>query len=217
MLSESNFPLDTLKTDGVGSTFEASTSNKGEGVRVATVGMAPSPFVSPENQKTRESGVQGHYSRRIEQTPHLGFSVAKLRHMATHKPTDIRYKELPNGGMARLCKAKDNTCNAPALKGQLICSSHGGQNPNTKRGAQARLAALVDPAIAGIWELAMTAKSEGVRLNAYKEILERAGAGAPKRTEVTQISASALDAELERLARELGENDGALDSVREEA
>lgn len=67
-------------------------------------------------------------------------------------------------------------CQAPAIRGGSVCRTHGGSAPQVRAAADARLRALVDPAI-GVLEASMKrhAKQPQVALAAAKDVLDRTG------------------------------------------
>ena len=66
-------------------------------------------------------------------------------------------------------------CGRPPIPGGSVCRFHGGAAPQVKAAAQARLRAMVDPAL-GVLEYAMKRKDKDLRgaLAAAKEVLDRA-------------------------------------------
>lgn len=87
----------------------------------------------------------------------------------------------------RHCTAKvagtNRRCRAFAIAGGNVCVYHGGKAPQVRAAAQRRLLEAVDPALAELVKLARTADSESVRLQAVRDILDRAGLGASTKIE----------------------------------
>lgn len=87
----------------------------------------------------------------------------------------------------RQCTAKSKTsgqrCKKYAIPGGTVCTSHGGKAPQVKRKAQLRLLELVDPAIITLARLMASGETDQVKLQAAKDILDRAGV--PRQTEAT--------------------------------
>lgn len=71
-------------------------------------------------------------------------------------------------------KQSGKQCGRDAIKGGRVCHVHGGSAPQVRAAAQARLLALVDPALAELSNL-LKAKQESARLGAVKDVLDRAG------------------------------------------
>ena len=97
-------------------------------------------------------------------------------------------------------------CKAQAIRGATVCRVHGGMAPQVRNAARARILEALDPAAAELVRIALNAKSEQVRVQAIKELFERAGFGEPKRMDIT-LTDDVLDAEIARLTAELAEND----------
>ena len=93
--------------------------------------------------------------------------------------------------LKRTCIAKaKNTgrrCQFPAIPGGTVCRYHGGGAPQTIAAANFRLLAAIDPVMAELIRIALKGKSEAVRVQAIKEVLERAGFGDPKRLAISQV------------------------------
>lgn len=79
----------------------------------------------------------------------------------------------------RRCRAHSSRtgeqCKHAAIHGGTVCRSHGGAAPQVKLAAEARIQALVDPAITRLAYLIDDADSDAVRLSAVKDALDRAG------------------------------------------
>lgn len=78
----------------------------------------------------------------------------------------------------RQCKAvKSNgvRCGNPPIKGATVCRMHGGSAPQVRKKAAERLLAASDSLMAALLKIATSAESEGVRLAAIKDALDRAG------------------------------------------
>jgi regulator of extracellular matrix RemA (YlzA/DUF370 family) len=105
---------------------------------------------------------------------------------------------------ARKCKAHTSSgvaCKNWAIKGGAVCAHHGGAAPQVKQAAEARLAALVDPAITRLTRIVTSTDSDAVALAAVKDILDRAGY---KRVEEIKVS---TDITMRDLRQALGVND----------
>jgi len=101
-------------------------------------------------------------------------------------------------------KQTGRRCRQPAIPGGTVCRYHGGAAPQVQRSAQARLAALVDPAIERLAQL-LTSDKDAAAYRAVKDVLDRAGLkpkeqvtvtgqdGAPLAIEVTFVSAATRD------------------------
>ena len=91
------------------------------------------------------------------------------------------------------CKAKSSQtgsqCKRHAIKGGVVCATHGGRAPQVKRKAASRVAELVDPAI-DIPEKTIKGDNilAAVALAAAKDILDRAGLKAIDKLEITTKS-----------------------------
>jgi hypothetical protein len=80
--------------------------------------------------------------------------------------------------VGRRCQAHTsagNPCQQSAIKGGTVCFHHGGAAPQVKQAAEARLAALVDPAITRLTKIVNETEQDAVALAAVKDILDRAG------------------------------------------
>jgi len=69
-----------------------------------------------------------------------------------------------------------------------------------------RLLEAVDPAAGELIRIALSGKTDQVRVQAIRELFERAGFGEPKRIDIT-LTDDVLDAEIARLEAELAAND----------
>lgn len=73
----------------------------------------------------------------------------------------------------------ETPCGNWAIRGGTVCRYHGGSAPQVKAAAErrweARLAAMVDPALERLERLSAGAESESVRLRATDSILDRGG------------------------------------------
>ena len=103
-------------------------------------------------------------------------------------------------------KTNGAECNAQAIKGGNVCRVHGGMAPQVRNAARARLLEALDPAAGELVRIALNGKQENVRVQAIKELFERAGFGEPKRLDIT-LTDDVLDAEIARLTAELAAND----------
>lgn len=78
----------------------------------------------------------------------------------------------------RMCGARTReggSCRAPAMDGQARCRLHGGASPQARRKARLKLIELVDPAIATIARVMVSAEKPADKLRAAEAILDRAG------------------------------------------
>ena len=78
----------------------------------------------------------------------------------------------------RVCSARRTNgepCRAQAIRGGNVCVTHGGAAPQVKAAADARIAALVDPALIQLARLIDSAETDAVKLAAVKDALDRAG------------------------------------------
>jgi hypothetical protein len=66
-------------------------------------------------------------------------------------------------------------CRAPAIRGGTVCVTHGGAAPQVKAKALERIQAAAVDVAAELVRLAIHADSESVRVQAAKDILDRAG------------------------------------------
>lgn len=88
-------------------------------------------------------------------------------------------------------KARGGKCKADAIKGGTVCRMHGGSAPQVKLAAQARLMAMVDPALGKLAKL-IQSKSDPVALGAVKDILDRTGFKPTEKIEVSGDLATRL-------------------------
>lgn len=103
---------------------------------------------------------------------------------------------------------KGERCGKWSIRGATVCISHGAQLPSVKEHAQAvveaarmRLIGLTDDAVDAIEDLVTNPQTQAqVRLNAAKEILDRAGIkGAPDLAITVEHTVSAADVISEKL------------------
>lgn len=77
------------------------------------------------------------------------------------------------------CKAHSKRtgkpCGKDAIKGGSVCRMHGGSAPQVRASAEARLRALVDPAIGVVEATLKDAKRPDLRLKAAHDVLDRNG------------------------------------------
>jgi hypothetical protein len=64
-----------------------------------------------------------------------------------------------------------------------VCGAHGGRAPQSRLKARERLDEMVEPALVELRKLVARADSDGVRLSAIKDILDRTGYKLPERLE----------------------------------
>jgi hypothetical protein len=84
---------------------------------------------------------------------------------------------------AHLSHAPFAPCKNWAVKGARVCRNHGGSAPHVKANARARLDSFVEPALARLRKLVDSADSDGVKLAAVRDILDRTGYKLPERIE----------------------------------
>lgn len=75
----------------------------------------------------------------------------------------------------RANKSNGEPCPKFAIKGGMVCDSHGGRAPQVKARAQKRLLALVEPSIVRLNELIHQDGHLPTALGAIRTVLERAG------------------------------------------
>lgn len=82
--------------------------------------------------------------------------------------------------MKRRCSARSSRtgerCRRAAIRGGLVCATHGGRAPQVKEAARRRLDALVEPAIEGL-EHAIREGDIHAIVRAATVVLDRAGYG----------------------------------------
>jgi hypothetical protein len=88
-------------------------------------------------------------------------------------------------------KSTGKQCGRTAIPGGNVCRYHGGNAPQVRKAAAARLRAMVDPAL-GVLDYAMKRKSRKLKeaISAAKEVLDRAefeGEGGPLATQQTVV------------------------------
>lgn len=106
---------------------------------------------------------------------------------------------------SRRCHARTsagNPCRKFAIRGATVCGTHGGSAPQVKAKAQQRLLEAADPAAAMLVHLALNGENETVRLNAARDILDRAGLS-PKQLIEATVTHHDGDSELDRSIAEL--------------
>lgn len=91
--------------------------------------------------------------------------------------------------LERRCRATSSRTGLPcrrwAIMGGTVCPTHGGSIKRVKLSAQQRLAEMVDPALTSLAQLVQRADSDGIRLAAIKDVLDRAGYKPKERIEQT--------------------------------
>jgi len=105
----------------------------------------------------------------------------------------------------RRCHARTsagNPCRKYAILGATVCATHGGSAPQVRAKAQQRLLEAADPAAAMLVHLALNGDTEQVRLQAAKDILDRAGLSAKQLVEAT-VTHHDGDSDLDRRIAEL--------------
>lgn len=125
------------------------------------------------------------------------------------------------------CKAMSSTtgerCKKWSLRGTTVCVRHGGNLPNVKEHAEAvvdaarmRIMGLTDEAVDGLEELIQVGTAPQIRLNAIKEVLDRAGLkGGPDLAVEVSHTISYKD-EISNRLKEIKERKAALDKAKEE-
>ena len=87
----------------------------------------------------------------------------------------MKFENPMDGGLRCTAHSRSKEqCKRWAIRGGNVCAMHGGKAPQVKAKAEARLAALVDPAIGKLQKL-INARSEMVSLAAVKDVLDRNG------------------------------------------
>lgn len=105
---------------------------------------------------------------------------------------------------AHLRDGSGTQCKKNALKGTNVCGSHGGSAPQVKAKAQQRLLAAADDAAAVLVQIIMDKKSPAnVRVQAIKDLLDRAGLKPVEQVEITTLDESVIDREIARLLKDL--------------
>lgn len=66
-------------------------------------------------------------------------------------------------------------CRKVAIRGHVVCATHGGSAPQVKRTAREHLDALAHPAVREIERLLASAESDAVKLATARDILDRTG------------------------------------------
>lgn len=98
--------------------------------------------------------------------------------------------------MTRKCSAHSKQtgepCGAYAIPGGTVCKWHGGKAPQTVQKARERILAAADPAAAELVRLALEGSTEQVRVQATKDLLDRAGLAGVQKIEVTTDAAEML-------------------------
>jgi hypothetical protein len=67
-----------------------------------------------------------------------------------------------------------------------MCVVHGGKAPQVKLKAEQRLVAMVDPVLTEMFRIALKGESDGVRLAAGRDLLDRAGLKPTLQVEASQ-------------------------------
>lgn len=89
-------------------------------------------------------------------------------------------------------KKDGERCRRFSLRGATVCIKHGGQLPNVQEHARAvveaaklRIYGLSDEAIDVIYDLMQNSSADKIRLDAAKDLLDRANVKGPQEVEVT--------------------------------
>jgi hypothetical protein len=93
------------------------------------------------------------------------------------------WAENPNKPRCRAHRKNGNQCLRPPIRGATVCFRHGGAASQVKSAARARLENAADRMARELLQMADSAESEAVKLNAIRDALDRAGLGA--KSEVT--------------------------------
>lgn len=83
--------------------------------------------------------------------------------------------EVPRRRCTAYARSTGQRCGNAPIKGGTVCKFHGGGAPAVRQKAKLRLAALVDPAIATLGRVMVTAERDQDKLRAAEAILDRAG------------------------------------------
>lgn len=90
-------------------------------------------------------------------------------------------------------KANGDRCLKLAIKGATVCRTHGGATRHVKRAARVRLENAAELMAKQLLGIALTADSEGVKLAAIKDALDRAGLKAPSEVVLSQGETKAYE------------------------
>lgn len=118
------------------------------------------------------------YSERVAEQS--GASTPRSRRHRTNKliAQAIKIRD----GEARHCKAIKKTgepCKKYAIKGGLVCTTHGGSAPQVRAAANKRLLAMVEPSLIRLADLVQQSEHMPTALGAIRTVLERAGTVTP--------------------------------------
>ena len=94
--------------------------------------------------------------------------------------------------MSQPCRAKSSQTGQPCRRwarvGSSVCPSHGGNAPQVKRAADARIRDMAEgPALEALDALVRDVKNPSVRLAAARDLLDRAGFGARQKVDLNVI------------------------------
>ena len=84
-------------------------------------------------------------------------------------------------------KKNGERCKRPPILGGSVCPTHGGSAPQVREAARRRLLAASDWLMAELLKIAKSGESEGVRLAAVRDALDRAGFGAQQKVHVDAV------------------------------
>lgn len=76
-------------------------------------------------------------------------------------------------------------CRKPAMLGCNVCGTHGGRAPQVMAAARMRILAMVNPALHELMRLLQKAETDSVKLQAARDILDRAGLAAKQMHEIS--------------------------------
>ena len=133
-----------------------------------------------ERMELRNDYATGKWS--VEELSHIWkISVEQIRAVCENQKgqfTDFWWLERNDRGRCVAHKPSGARCLRAAISGATVCSVHGGSAPQVKQAARVRLEMASDKMAKNLLDIAETAESEAVKLNATKDALDRGGLAA---------------------------------------
>lgn len=123
-----------------------------------------------------------------------------------HPPSDNAHNPMNTHHLKNPCTAHSKQtgmpCKIAALPGTNVCRFHGGLAPQVQAKARQRLLEAADRVAAELVRIAVEGESEAVRVQAARDVLDRAGLSAKVLLEAT-VTTHDGDADLDRQIAEL--------------
>lgn len=133
-----------------------------------------------------ELGASGNLPAVIEGETHGAQSPIEARRPQTADGRDWPHGPRPERRCTAHSSRTGEPCKNAAIKGHNVCRYHGGAAPHIKQAARIRLENAADLMAKQLLGIALTADSDGVKLAAIRDALDRAGLKAPSEVVLSQ-------------------------------